>query len=197
VPMYVDPPNSLTWSPDGVNQNDWIAVKRMSAYRFICMIYYIVVDLFSELSVLCNAVSEFCTEEECPLMKAGKHHEYAWADPSSPEYSSPVLVSAPKYMELLMTWVEKHITSVDASNTNAGSFSINNRIFSRRLFRVYAHIFSEHSENVLPIQHHLHFSLMHFLVFINEFDMMVNEAEIEPIMSVINSLCIPNLHFRL
>ena len=129
-------------------------------------------------------------------MKAGKHHEYAWADPSSPEYASPVLVSAPKYMELLMTWVEKHINSVDSSNTNAGSFNINNRIFSRRLFRVYAHIFSQHFEDIIPIHHHLQYSLMHFLVFINEFDMMVNEAEIEPIINVINSLCIPNLHFR-
>ena len=154
------------------------------------------VDLFSELSVLCNAVSEFCTEESCPIMKAGRHHEYAWADPSSAEYASPVLVSAPKYMELLMTWVEKHVTSVDSSNTNAGSFNINNRIFSRRLFRVYAHIFSIHNEEIQCISHQLHYSLMHFIVFINEFGLMVNQAEIEPIIDVIHSLCIPNLHFR-
>ena len=145
---------------------------------------------------MCNAVSDFCTETTCPIMKAGRHHEYAWADPSSVDYASPTLVSAPKYMELLMTWVEKHLTSVDSWNNNAGSFDINNRIFARRLFRVYAHIFSIHSGEIECIWHHLNYSLMHFLVFINEFGLMVNQAEIEPIIDVINSLCIPNLHFR-
>ena len=130
-------------------------------------------------------------------MKAGPHHEYAWADPASLDYASPVLVSAPKYMELLMTWVERHLTSVDSSNTNTGSFNINNRIFSRRLFRVYAHIYSDHCTQVSSVRHHLDYSLMHFLVFINEYDLMVNHAEIDPIIDVIRTLGIPNLQFKL
>ncbi len=153
------------------------------------------VDLFSELSVLCNAISDFCTEESCPIMRAGRYYEYAWADPSSSEYASPVMVSAPKYMELLMVWVEKHLVSRNEHHRPAGSISINNRIFSRRLFRVYAHIFSEHWNEIAPIMHHLQYSLLHFMVFINEHRLIVNETEADPIRHIIESLGIPNLSF--
>jgi MOB kinase activator 1 len=167
------------------------------AFTHCSDVKFLVVDLFSELSVLCNAISDFCTEKSCPIMRAGRYYEYAWADPSCPEYASPVMVSAPKYMELLMIWVEKHLISSGKDNHHrpAGSISINNRIFSRRLFRVYAHIFSEHWEYVSPILHHLQYSLLHFMVFTNEYRLIVNETEADPIRSIIDSLSIPNLSF--
>jgi len=94
-----------------------------------------------------------------------------------------------------MVWVEKHLNG--NSHLPTGSLSINNRIFSRRLFRVYAHIFCEHGGEIAPIRHHMHYSLMHFIIFTNEYRIIVNETEAEPIRDIIESLGIPNLSFTL
>lgn len=168
---------------DGVDTNEWISVK--------------MVDLYSELSVLCNAVSEFCTTYSCPVMRAGRYYEYGWADPSCAELSAPVFVSAPKYMELLMTWVDANLTQEgsDNSRTNTGAFTINAKIFCRRLFRVYAHLFCEHPEEIETIDLHIKYSLAHFLIFMREFGLLVSETEIEPIRSIIRDLGIPSLDF--
>ena len=154
-------------------------------------------DLFSELSVLCNAISDFCTDSSCPVMRAGPFYEYAWADPSAEEGSYPISVSAPKYMELLMSWVDANLNNLNSetSKLNAGSFNINAKIFCRRLFRVYAHLFCEHLEEISPIEMHLKYSLLHFLIFMREFHLLVAENEIEPIRGIIRDLCIPRLNF--
>jgi MOB kinase activator 1 len=173
----------VSHSVDGVDVNEWIAVKML--------------DLFSELTVLCNAISDICTPSICPIMRAGKYYEYAWADPSSTDYVAPTVVSAPRYMELLMKWVDKNLNQLNESQMNAGSFNINIKIFCRRLFRVYAHIFCEHFEQTKTIHAHLHYSLFHFVIFMNEYGLMVSETEAEPIRRTLNSFLINNLSFTL
>ena len=168
---------------DAISENDWIAVK--------------MVDLYSELSVLCNATSDFCTESTCPSMRAGMGYEYTWADPTSSEYSTPTSVPARKYMELLMTWVDTHLNNIESESASlpAGSFNINIKIFCRRLFRVYAHVFCQHSVETNSIHQHLRYSLFHFILFMREYGLLVSDIEALPLKEVIDSLSIPNLHF--
>ena len=166
---------------DGVDVKEWIAVK--------------MVDLFGELSVLCNAISEICTSSTCPVMRAGRYYEYAWADPSSLEYTVPTIVTAPKYMELLMSWVDMNLNKLNESRMNTGSFNINIKVFCRRLFRVYAHIFCEHFDTTKPIHAHLRYSLFHFIIFMNEYGLMVSETEAEPVRGILQSFEIDNLSF--
>jgi MOB kinase activator 1 len=165
---------------DGVEPNEWVAVK--------------MVDFFSELSVLCNAVSEFCTDSSCPTMRAGNCYEYFWAEPGAADGSLPIFVSAPKYMELLMSWLDGNLAQIssDPSRVTTSGFRTNAKIFCRRLFRVYAHLFCEHAFEIKSIEMHLKYSLSHFLIFMREFDLLVNNEEIQPILAVIRDLDIPS-----
>ncbi len=168
--------------PYGVDSMDWIALK--------------LIDMYSELSVLCGAISDFCTEQSCPVMRAGIYYEYAWGDPSSVDYANPVLVSAPQYIQLLLTWIDRNITSANPRlwvKDSSEVFSL--KVFCRRMFRVYAHIFCEHFDDIVGILPHLRYCLSHFIVFMNEFGLLVPRREIEPLRTLIDSLGIPNLNF--
>ncbi|ETO36114.1 Mob4B protein, partial [Reticulomyxa filosa] len=66
-----------------------------------------VVDFFNAASLLYGIITEFCTEESCPLMSAGPKYEYLWMD--GVKFKKPVKVSAPKYIDYLMSWVETQI----------------------------------------------------------------------------------------
>merc|ERR1719242_552005 len=47
-----------------------------------------------------------CNEADCPKMSAGSDCEYLW---HSREFIQPVAVSAPKYVDFLMEWIEETI----------------------------------------------------------------------------------------
>jgi MOB kinase activator 1 len=147
--------------------------------------------------VLCNATSDFCTESTCPTMRAGLGYEYTWADLSSSDYATPTSVPARRYMELLMTWVDKNLNTIGGSSSSqpAGSFNVNIKIFCRRLFRVYAHVFCQHFVETSSIHTHLKYSLFHFILFMREYGLLVSEIEVLPLRDIIDSLGIPNLHF--
>jgi len=65
------------------------------------------VDFFNELSLLYGTITDFCTKETCPIMSAGDKYEYLWAD--GDKVKNPIKVSAPEYVDLLMTWVENQL----------------------------------------------------------------------------------------
>ena len=54
-----------------------------------------------------GTVTEFCTEESCPVMCAGKKYEYHWADGTT--IKKPIKCSAPKYIDYLMTWIQDQL----------------------------------------------------------------------------------------
>jgi hypothetical protein len=54
--------------------------------------------------MLYGTVTEFCTEETCPVMSAGPKYEYHWADGHI--IKKPIKCSSPKYIDYLMTWVQ-------------------------------------------------------------------------------------------
>ena len=158
---------------DGIAENDWISLKLS--------------DLYSEFSVLCSAVSEICTEETCPIMKSRSGLVYYWADPGL----RPQLVSGRRYMEKLMSWAECFLTQESPEAT----FIPKVKIFCRRFFRVYAHLFGEHHGELISMEKHLRFSLFHFLLFMKEFNVLVNRRDAEPLLYILTSFGIPNLHF--
>ena len=65
------------------------------------------VDFFNEISLLYGTITEFCTPQTCPTMSAGPQFEYLWAD--KVKVKKPIKVSAPEYVDLLMSWVKRKL----------------------------------------------------------------------------------------
>lgn len=168
---------------DGISENDWISLK--------------MVDLFSEFTVLCSAVSDICSDESCPTMAGKGGTVYYWMDPNSTDFSRPTAVSARRYMDLLMKWAESYLDLFSGSVTHvpAGAFAISIKVFCRRFFRIFVHLFCHHSEQLIPVRKHLKYSLFHFLIFMREFNLLISKKEAEPLIGIIDSLKIPTLSF--
>ena len=65
------------------------------------------VDFFNQINMLYGTITEFCTEESCPVMSAGPKYEYHWADGQT--VKKPIKCSAPKYIDYLMSWVQDQL----------------------------------------------------------------------------------------
>lgn len=76
---------------------------------YLLFVYFILtaVDFFNQINMLYGTITEFCTEESCPLMSAGPKYEYHWADGQT--VKKPIKCSAPKYIDYLMTWVQDQL----------------------------------------------------------------------------------------
>lgn len=64
-------------------------------------------DFFNELSMLYGTISEYCTKVSCSVMQAGDSVTYLWAD--GVKIKKPISVSAPEYVDYLMSWVESQL----------------------------------------------------------------------------------------
>ncbi|KAB2017792.1 hypothetical protein ES319_D08G186500v1 [Gossypium barbadense] len=99
--------------PPGEDLNEWLAVN--SCYRLffeahcqsIIVGSFSAVDFFNQVNLLYGTLTEFCTPENCPTMTAGPKYEYRWAD--GVQIKKPIEVSAPKYVEYLMDWIESQL----------------------------------------------------------------------------------------
>jgi hypothetical protein len=167
----------------GISENDWISMK--------------MVDLFSEFTILCSAVSGLCSEESCPTMSGRNGALYFWMDPKSSEYTKPTSVSARKYMDLLMRWAESYLDIFSGCSANVPTeiFKARIQVFFRRFLRIYVHLYCHHWEELVPVRQHLKYSLFHFVMFMREFDLLVTRKEAEPLIEIIDSFRIPNLSF--
>ena len=144
--------------------------------------------------MLYGTLTEFCTSTNCPLMTAGPKYEYLWKDETM---KKPERKSAPVYIDLLMTWVQRKIDDETVFPQKAGApfpstFYKTVKNIYRRLFRVFAHIYHCHMRQVeeLGLEAHLNTSLKHFVYFVREFD-LVPPSELEPLHSIILQLCGP------
>ncbi|CAE6429817.1 unnamed protein product [Rhizoctonia solani] len=157
--------------PDGEDLNEWLAVHT--------------VDFFNHLNMLYGTVTEFCTPQQCPIMSAGPRYEYLWEDGVT--YKKPTKLSAPDYVDALMNWVQSLLDDEKVFPNKIGvpfpkNFQSTVKTIVRRLFRVYAHLYSHHFEQIsaLGIEAHLNTSYRHFFLFINEFD-LVDKKELVPL----------------
>jgi MOB kinase activator 1 len=166
--------------PEGEDLDEWIAVH--------------VVDFYTHVNMLYGNITEFCSPQTCPRMIATEQYEYLWQDSNSAKYKRPTKVSAPEYTENLMNWVQSNIDNEQFFPTKLGvpfakgARQVHKNIL-KRLFRVYAHIYCHHFEQVteLGLQTHLNTSLKHFVLFVNEFD-LVDAKELAPLQELIDIL---------
>lgn len=139
--------------------------------------------------MLYGTITEFCTEDSCPIMSAGPKYEYHWADGHT--VKKPIKCSAPKYIDYLMTWVQDQLDDETLFPSKIGTqlqFKITHftkiycfvgvpfpknfqsiaKTILKRLFRVYAHIYHQHFSEVVQLgeEAHLNTSFKHFIFFV-------------------------------
>jgi hypothetical protein len=114
--------------PDNENMNDWLAVHGIIYHtkkKFLQLIDFffisIVVDFFNRINLIYGTVSEYCSDTSCPTMSGGKRYEYLWAD--GDQFKKPTKLSAPKYIELLMDWIESQINNETMFPVSTGNYS--------------------------------------------------------------------------
>jgi len=164
--------------PKGEDINEWLAVNT--------------VDFFNEISLLYGTITEFCTPATCPVMSAGQQYEYLWAD--GVKVKKPIKVSAPEYVDLLMSWVEQqlndeHIFPLQLGTPFPKNFQQIVKVIFKRLFRVYAHIYHSHFQKIVGLgaEAHLNTCFKHFIYFVYEFK-LIDPKELEPLKDLIDTL---------
>lgn len=90
--------------PAGEDLHDWVAVH--------------VVDFFNRVNLIYGTISDGCTEQSCPVMSGGPKYEYRWQDEH--RFRKPTALSAPRYMDLLMDWIEAQINNEELFPTSVG-----------------------------------------------------------------------------
>jgi MOB kinase activator 1 len=156
--------------PSGVSEEEWLAVKT--------------IEFFNELNLLVSAFQDKCTETTCPVMSAGAF-TYAWADGDTVKV--PTKLSAPTYMEHLLTWVDRQLADEAFFPVAPGvpfpkGYRKGLRVIYKRLFRIFAHFFHAHIQEIADCEAdaHLDHSFKHFIFFVKEFG-LVEEEELEPL----------------
>jgi len=164
--------------PEGEDMDEWIAVNT--------------VDFFNQINMLYGTITEFCTEDCCPIMSAGPKYEYHWADGQT--VKKPIKCSAPKYIDYLMTWVQDQLDDETLFPSKIGvkfppNFQNIVRTILKRLFRVYAHIYHQHFKEIVSLgeEAHLNTSFKHFIYFVQEFQ-LIEKKELAPLQELIDRL---------
>lgn len=162
--------------PAGEDENEWIAVNTVHFYNAANMVY--------------GACSEYCTEHACPVMTAGVKYEYLWKD--GVRYKKPTRLSAPQYIDNLLNWVSEQISDpalfpVDDSAKFPRNFRAQVKVIFKRLFRLYAHVYYSHFDQLKAIgaNAHLNTCFKHFVFFVQEFK-LIDEEEMQPLKKLID-----------
>lgn len=90
-------------------------------------------------------------------MSAGKRFEYHWQDTSTVEYRRPVRLSAPEYIDCLFAWAQRQLDDDTIFPSAVGApfppkFEATVKALLRRLFRVYAHIYLSHFQQICALK---------------------------------------------
>lgn len=149
------------------------------------------VDFYNQINLLYGSITEFCSPQSCPEMKATdeyarrllhlklyrtngmKRFEYLWQDNEA--FKKPTKMSAPEYIEHLMAWIQANVDNEANFPSRIGvpfpkSFASLIRNMFKRLYRVYAHIYCHHYPVIieLGLEPHLNTSFKHYVLFIDE-----------------------------
>lgn len=102
---------------------------------------YSVVDFYNHINLLYGSITEFCSPQSCPEMKATDEYattpfcrtgpditrfEYLWQD--SENYKRPTKMPAPTYIEHLMGWVQSNIDNESVFPSRIGNISKHDRL---------------------------------------------------------------------
>ncbi|KAG6506674.1 hypothetical protein ZIOFF_032001 [Zingiber officinale] len=119
-------------------------------------------------------------------------YEYRWAD--GVQIKKPIEVSAPKYVEYLMEWIEVQLDDESIFPQKLGTpfpanFKDVVKTIFKRLFRVYTHIYHSHFQKIVSLKEeaHLNTCFKHFILFTYEFG-LIDKKEITPLQELIESI---------
>ncbi|GAM84630.1 hypothetical protein ANO11243_026270 [Dothideomycetidae sp. 11243] len=146
--------------PEGEDRDEWLAVN--------------IVDFYNQINLLYGAITEFCSPQSCPEMKATDEFEYLWHHP--PAYPKPTRLPAPTYISNLLSWTSSLVSDATLFPTQPGvafppAFYPTVRQIFKRLYRVYAHIYCHHYSVIrgLGLEAHLNTGFKHYVLFVEEF----------------------------
>lgn len=166
----------LTDLPGGLDSNEWIALHTLGFFDHINLIY--------------GTVSEFCTQSTCPEMCGPGPRVYQWVD----DRGKKSRVSAPQYIDYIMTYVQKTINDESIFPTKQGqefptAFDSHIRKIHRLLFHVLAHVYHAHFREIVLLQLHAHLNAIfaHFIELNLRFN-TVEEKEIEVLDDLVVAL---------
>ncbi|PAV77803.1 hypothetical protein WR25_01359 [Diploscapter pachys] len=164
--------------PNNESFDDWIAVHT--------------VDFFNRINLMYGTIADVCTEESCPTMSGGPKYEYLWQD--GIDYKKPTRLPAPRYMQLLMDWIEVRINdeNIFPSCTTVPfpkDFRQTCKKILTRLFRVFVHIYIHHFDRLVELgaEPHANTLYKHFYFFITEHN-MVSSKELEALKEMTERL---------
>ncbi|KAF5481723.1 hypothetical protein F2P56_002355 [Juglans regia] len=119
-------------------------------------------------------------------------YEYRWADGVT--IKKPIEVSAPKYVEYLMDWLEAQLDDESIFPQKLGAPFPSNfhdvvKTIFKRLFRVYAHIYHSHFQKIVSLKEeaHLNTCFKHFVLFTWEFR-LIDKGELAPLCDLVESI---------
>ncbi|KAK4064221.1 uncharacterized protein Triagg1_9017 [Trichoderma aggressivum f. europaeum] len=169
--------------PEGEDENEWLAVN--------------MVDFYNQINLLYGAITEFCSPQSCPEMKATDEFEYLWQD--SENYKRPTKMAAPAYIEQLMTWVQANIDNESVMPSKIGvpfpkSFPTLIRQIFKRMYRVYAHIYCHHYPVIreLGLEPHLNTSFKQYVLFIDEHSLASGRDYWGPLGDLVDKKLVPH-----
>lgn len=165
--------------PPGEELSDWVAVH--------------VVDFFNRVNLIYGTIGDECTEQSCPVMSGGPKYEYRWQDEH--QFRKPTALSAPRYMDLLMDWIEVQINNEELFPTHVGTpfpknfLQVVRKILSR-LFRVFVHVYIHHFDRIAQMgsEAHVNTCYKHFYYFVKEFG-LIDTKELEPLKEMTARMC--------
>ncbi|BFZ58219.1 Mitotic exit network component [Savitreella phatthalungensis] len=164
--------------PEGEDREEWMA----------CL----VVDFMNQLKMLWAPLSDFVTPERYPSMRAGPGVEYLWQD--DVKYRRATALPAKEYVENVFSWLQENIDDENKFPSELGvpfarGFDGLVKTMCKRMFRIYAHMYTEHFAIVaaLGIEAHLNTSFKQFVFFVREFD-LVDDREFSPVRELIDGV---------
>ncbi|EQL02874.1 Mob1/phocein [Ophiocordyceps sinensis CO18] len=165
--------------PEGEDENEWLSVN--------------MVDFYNQINLLYGAITEFCSPQSCPEMKATDEFEYLWQD--GDHFKRPTKMPAPAYIEQLMTWVQASIDNESILPSKIGvpfpkSFPALVRQIFKRMYRVYAHIYCHHYPVIreLGLEPHLNTSFKQYVLFIDEHSLASGRDYWGPLGDLVDSM---------
>ncbi|CAJ0755542.1 11553_t:CDS:2, partial [Entrophospora sp. SA101] len=186
-PLFLSPPfidaslvegsfKKIVVLPKYVEEDEWLAVN--------------VFEFFTYLNMFYGTVTDFCTATNCPTMNAGPGVEaYTWTDQNQRKTTK---LPAPTYIDYVMTLVQNLVNDENVFPTKVGrefpkDFQQTVRSIFKQCFRVFAHIYYHHYEQILHLREEKHFNSLfaHFMSFAKEFNLLPDKKELVPLEELI------------
>ncbi|CAM0873319.1 unnamed protein product [Alopecurus aequalis] len=170
--------------PVGEDQDEWLTINTVDFFNQVNMLYGTLMES-KEGGVRTAARHRLASVSK----NSGNRYEYRWAD--GVKIKMPIEVSAPKYVEYLMDWIENQLDDKSTFPQKLGApFPPNFRdviktIF-KRLFRVYAHIYHSHFQMIIKLEEeaHLNTCFKHFMLF----TWLSDSAKLAPLSDLIDTI---------